>query len=95
MTRICEYDQVNEGNQSHRILLQTGVSVSTTRSVSRKYFLSHHTEGFEPAGSMARWTQEKWTVRFYLDGSYHGRQFDTEHDARVYFHERTTKDSKS
>ena len=93
MTRICEYTQVNEGNRSHKILLQTGVA--TVGHGSRGYFLSHHTEGFEPAGNMARWTQEKWTVRFYLDGSYHGRQFNTEHDARVYFHERTIKDSNS
>ena len=93
MTRICEYTQVNEGNRSHKILLQTGVGTVGHRS--RKYFLSHHTEGFEPAGSTARWTPEKWTVRVYCDNAYHSRAFDTKSAARTYFHKRTSKDSRS
>ena len=42
----------------------------------REYFLKHHGIGFEPAGSMARWSaHEMWSVTFYDGGATNGRRF--------------------
>lgn len=38
--------------------------------------LVHSTQGFEPAGSMVRWTEAKWSVLWDArDGGIHGRGF--------------------
>jgi hypothetical protein len=50
-----------------------------------KYTLKHHTAGYEPAGSCARYTDEVWSITFELDGSTHGRRFRDQWDAHKLF----------
>lgn len=41
----------------------------------RQHKFSHHTAGYEPAGSMAHWTAEKWSISCTIDGARHGFNF--------------------
>lgn len=51
---------------------------------SRMYRLTHHTPGFECAGSCARWAaNEVWAVLFDMDGATHGRRFLKKEDAQA------------
>jgi len=40
--------------------------------------LVRSTPGYEPAGSMARWTDGYWGVRYELDNAIHGHRFNLE-----------------
>lgn len=59
----------------------------------REYVLSHHTPGFELAGSMARWNDhEVWSVTFESDGATHGRRFLNKGEAQDLFDKWTGRD---
>lgn len=48
--------------------------------------LTHSTEGYEPAGSMLRWTNEYWAVRHTApDGARHGKRYLTLTEALVHY----------
>lgn len=77
---IKEYKDLTEENRSKITIL-----ASARGAFNRLHTLSHHTEGYEPAGSCARFTKEKWTVKYPFDGAIHGQAFKTEKEAREYF----------
>lgn len=55
----------------------------------REFTLCHVGRGYEPAGSMARWTDGYHAVRFYLDGAIHGRRFKDFNEAVELFNKWT------
>lgn len=61
-------------------------AVAHRRSVDgrRTYVISHHLPGYECAGSMARWTDERWSVITWIDGARHGRGFHTKAEAMAW-----------
>jgi hypothetical protein len=63
----------------------------TDYGIRRRYFLTHHTAGYEIAGSGTRWTNERWSVSFMDSGVKHGRSFRTEAEARELFEKWTAK----
>jgi hypothetical protein len=47
--------------------------------------LEHYTAGYEPAGAMARWTDEGWAVRWTMNHARHGQRYRTFDEARAHF----------
>ena len=81
-----EYRDVNNAKRSRTNVLDKGIADKPKGPrVPHEWTLTHHTAGYECAGSMARWTNEKWAVRFVADGATHGRSFLTEHEACEWF----------
>ncbi len=71
MSKVAEYASVDA-------LVRPEVVDTRTVSVGRKprtYELVRCGPGWEPAGSMARWTDGYHAVRFYAGGSTHGLRF--------------------
>lgn len=69
--KITEYAAIKNAPRSHK----------TVMKIVGKYTLHHATAGYEPAGSMARWTKEYYAVVFTLDGAEHGQRFRTAQEA--------------
>lgn len=87
---VVEYSQVGD-NWSHTTTLAKGTRhYGYKDDLVHEYTLSHRSPGYESAGSMARWTDERWSVLFVCDGATHGRSFSTEQAAREHF-ERVTQ----
>ena len=84
--RIIEYGQIPEDSHS-RVTVLRRVTKGRT-----EYRLVHSTPGYECAGSMARWTDERYAVNFDMDGSIHGRSFLDEQAARDLFDKWTKQD---
>lgn len=85
-----EYSQVGD-NRSRVTILAKGIRhYGYKDDLVHEYTFSHRSAGYEPAGSMARWTDERWSVLFMSDGATHGRSFSTEQAAREHF-ERVTE----
>lgn len=58
----------------------------------REYRLSHHSDGFEPAGSCARYSaREAWSVLFEANNATHGRRFKTLAEAQSLFNDWKTR----
>ncbi len=76
---VVEYSEVTDQNRSIPTMLKQ------VEYQGRTYSLIHRTSGYEPAGSMARWTNEIWSVTALYDGTPHGRRFKTEAEARDLF----------
>lgn len=84
---IKEYRDLNVNDLSKVVILATA-----TGAFKRPYTLSHHSAGYESAGSCARYTREKWTVlsRDIYSNTTHGKAFLKESEAREYFAQYTT-----
>jgi hypothetical protein len=54
---------------------------------NRCWYFKQHEPGFEPAGSMARWTNRKWSVTHfdYLCNATFGKSFKGKAEAKAYF----------
>lgn len=76
--RVVEYGDIPDGMLSQRTIL------SQRENDERRWTLTHHLPGYECAGSMARWTDERWSVLFPHGGATHGRSFLSEDKAREY-----------
>lgn len=79
---IREYGSLEPHELSRRTVLRQ----------ERGWTLTHHTAGYEPAGSAARYTGERWSV-LSLDvrsNTRYGRSFTTIEKAQAYFDERTS-----
>lgn len=75
-TLLAEYGDVAESDLAR-------VETLETREVhGREYRLIHSSPGFECAGSVMRWTNGYWGIRFESGGAIQGRQFKTEEEAR-------------
>jgi hypothetical protein len=74
---IREYGALRTEELSQRIVL----------AETEGWKLIHHSAGYEPAGSMARYTQERWSVTVYDPHSNetHGRSFRALSDAQPHF----------
>lgn len=73
MQAVKDYSHLQENERAVRTVLKTGRSLS----LDRTYLLIHSTAGYEPAGSRARYTAEKWLITFNMSGVVHGREFAT------------------
>ena len=83
MSRIAEYRDIENEPHSKTTVLKHGHKPG---NLSREYLLKHHSAGWEPAGAIARWTDEKWSVVFYSsDGALNGRSFKTLQEAESLF----------
>ena len=83
---IAEYGDIKR--LGWRMSVETLLGTHVRERDGRVYKLSHHAAGYEVAGSCARWTNEKWSVRFMLDGARHGKSFASWLDAVCYFRKR-------
>lgn len=79
--RLAEYGQIKDAPRSK----VTVIDRRYVESKRREYRLEHGTAGYEPAGSIARWTDEYWAVRFDLDGARHGQVSRDEAKMRALF----------
>lgn len=77
MNATIEYRDVTDGQVSRSTVLDQATHNGRT------YLLRHHSAGYESAGSMARWTNEKWSVS--RPGAFGGSAFLTEQEARDTF----------
>lgn len=78
--QIAEYGQVKHEDFSKVEVLDTKINGR------REYRFSHHSAGWECAGSMVRFNaHEVWSVLFEADGATHGRRFLKESEARELF----------
>lgn len=86
MPSTAEYgSELYKANASERTLLRTetrrrdhgpDAPAEYRYDKPRTYELTHHTAGYEPAGSCGRFQgYEVYRVRFLLDGAYHGQGF--------------------
>ncbi len=80
-----EYRDLKDSDMSCATILQKGYG-----AWNKEYTLSHHTAGYECAGSCARYTEERWKVRYIFDNALHGKAFLTEKEAQEYFDAYTT-----
>jgi hypothetical protein len=77
----AEYGTYPDAMRSRKTILERRAA-----AYGRTYVLSHSTAGYEPAGSCARWTNEKWAAGHTdSNGTFYGQSFKTEHEARAYF----------
>lgn len=73
---LSEYADVDDTNRARHAELET------VRTPLRELRISHTSAGFEPAGSVARWTNGYYAVRWYAgDGSRHGQHTRTLEEA--------------
>lgn len=90
--KVAEYRDIPTGLHS-RVTVLTTASGPNPSGYVRSYTLSHHTAGYECAGSMARWTDERWSVLTFSDGASHGRSFLTREAAHRCLVDWTTPES--
>lgn len=83
--QIAEYGQIKDQPRSTHTVLD----MRTSRG--REYKLVSATAGWEPAGSVARWTDAFYAVWFMANGSRNGQRFVTEAEARATFEKWTTR----
>lgn len=80
---VSEYRAIgNNAPWSKETVIETAPSKLTARRTIRLVEIS---EGWTPAGSLARWQEARYGVRFNEDGCLHGRQFKTIDEARATF----------
>ena len=91
--QIAEYGQVKSEDFSKVTMLDHFTMVR--EGCMLDYRLSHHTVGWELAGSVARFNGHVvWSASFHMDGpTIHGRRFPTEKDARDLFLKWTKKEA--
>ena len=81
MTKLCEYRDLGDAPRSKRTTL-----AARPGAFGQQHALIHGSAGWEPAGPVARWTDEYWAHAVtYLDGTKHGHRFKAETAARERF----------
>lgn len=86
MSKIAEYRDIHDEPKSKSTVLISKFSEQIRKDVS----LIHRSEGWEPAGAMARWTDEHWAVNYMIDNAIHGQRYRTEIEAKQHFDRLTT-----
>ena len=82
MNSLIEYGQIPKDGHAKRNVLASGVN----KEFNLPYKLIHSTSGYECAGSMARYTNEKYGCIFTdRNGTTGGQWFSAEQTAREYF----------
>ena len=90
MKSPVEYGSYTDDQRSKVTTLDSGKSPEG--EYPRQFYLKHHSAGYEPAGSMARWTDERWGVTFDQGGAINGRRFLTLPPAQDLFNKWTGRD---
>lgn len=87
-TKIQEYGRIKSSEPwSKETVLEKAPSKTTAQRIIRLVSIS---EGWTMAGSLARWQEARFGVRFNEDGRLYGRQFKTIEEARDLFEAWTT-----
>ena len=89
--KLAEYKDVNSSNRSSITTLHKSYSSKVRADVS----LVHASSGYEPAGSVARWTDGYYAVRWTdCTGSIQGRRYrlDNMESAADHFYDLTRSD---
>lgn len=82
-TVVSKYRHIGDNAPwSTEIKISEAPSKLTARRMIR---LVELTEGWAIAGSMARWQDQRFAVRFNENGCLHGRQFKTREEAEATF----------
>ena len=81
MKSLAEYGEVERNGWPYS---KTTVLESRQHD-GREYTLGSATAGYERAGSMMRWTDSYYYVRYMLDGAINGRRTRTVVEARKFF----------
>jgi len=81
MKSPINYGQIGDAPRSNRTVLSEKWSPKIRTDVR----LVHATEGYEPAGAMARWTDEFWAIHYMVDGAINGRRYRTLPEAEQHF----------
>lgn len=84
---IAEYRNIDNAPRAER----SPVMVGRLRGDGARVELARVSEGFECAGSCARYTEAYWSVRWHDGSAYHGRRFRDGVDAQDYFKRVTAK----
>ena len=83
MTKVSEYRHISaDAPRSTEVLIREAAS---NIALNRTIRLVEITEGWAVAGSMARWQEARFGVRFTENGTLHGRQFLTLKEAKNIF----------
>jgi len=78
--QIAEYAEISKDQLSKVNTLETAVNGT------REFRLTHHSRGWECAGSMARWNDlEMYGVLFEMAGATNGRKFLKQDEAKALF----------
>lgn len=91
MTMVSEYGAIDK-NAPWSKEIKIAEAPSNTYA-PRMIRLVEITEGWTIAGSMARWQEQRFGVRFNEDGRLFGRQFSTREDAEKAFRSWTVQKS--
>jgi hypothetical protein len=83
MRTPIEYGSEGSQNTAKKRLVLEGKGLAP---LNRDYKLFAISEGYEPAGSMLRWTDAVFSVEFYFDGAQHGKRFKSYDKAREEFY---------
>lgn len=83
MRTPIEYGSEGSQNTAKKRLVLEGKGLAP---LNRDYKLFAISEGYEPAGSMLRWTNAVYSVEFYFDGARHGKRFKSYDKARDEFY---------
>ncbi|QDP54627.1 MAG: hypothetical protein Unbinned3459contig1002_19 [Prokaryotic dsDNA virus sp.] len=83
MRTPIEYGSEGSQNTAKKRLVLEGKGLAP---LNRDYKLFAISEGYEPAGSMLRWTDAVYSVEFYFDGARHGKRFKSYDKARDEFY---------
>lgn len=82
-TAVSRYGAIgNNAPWSKESVIETASSKLSPKRIIRLVEIS---EGWTPAGSLARWQEARYGVRFNEDGCLHGRQFKSIDEARATF----------
>jgi hypothetical protein len=81
MTELAEYSEVNDTNRARHTILREAFSTKVKTDVR----LVAVTEGWEPAGSVARWTDGYFAVQFNRLGGIHGARYQSMLDATAHY----------
>jgi hypothetical protein len=71
MKYTVECQEVNDSNRAKRTVIKS----ARNDNLRATYTLTHTTAGYEPAGSMARYTEESWGVLYTTDNGAMGGEW--------------------
>jgi len=89
MTKVAEYRDIRGEALSQRSILAQAHSSKVRGTVK----LVAATAGWEPAGSMARWTDGYYAVHYMVDGAVNGRRYRELMDAQAHYDRLTAERS--
>lgn len=93
--QIAEYRDITNQPLALGIIIERGIGARP--GVKGEVLFQEFHEGWEPAGSMARYTVATYRVTFQSDGATHGKRFlltlEGYNEAKAYFERLTTAET--